>query len=133
MKVAATLPLNGVRILDLTNVISGPLCSYQLALMGAEVIKVEVPGRGDLSRSMGCDESMIAAQMGDIAVREHDLKTKKQVTTLAAGTDAPVHALNGALWLRLSAFAYNELDDYLRLAGIVAAALSALIAPTGLM
>ena len=36
-----------------------------------------------------------------------------------AGTDAPVHALDGALWLRLSAFAYNDLDDYERLAEIV--------------
>jgi isopenicillin-N epimerase len=42
---------------------------------------------------------------------------------MAAGTDAPVHALDGALWLRLSAFAYNELDDYARLAEIVAAVL----------
>jgi isopenicillin-N epimerase len=39
---------------------------------------------------------------------------------LAAGTDAPVHAIGGALWLRLSAFAYNELEDYTRLADIVA-------------
>jgi isopenicillin-N epimerase len=39
---------------------------------------------------------------------------------IAAGTDAPVHAIGGALWLRLSAFAYNELEDYARLADIVA-------------
>jgi isopenicillin-N epimerase len=39
---------------------------------------------------------------------------------LQAGTDAPVHAIGGALWLRLSAFAYNELEDYVRLADIVA-------------
>jgi isopenicillin-N epimerase len=39
---------------------------------------------------------------------------------LAGGTDAPVHAIGGALWLRLSAFAYNELEDYGRLADIVA-------------
>ncbi len=38
---------------------------------------------------------------------------------LAAGTDAPVHANGGGLWLRVSAFAYNELEDYDRLAGIV--------------
>ena len=38
---------------------------------------------------------------------------------LAAGTDAPVHAIGGALWLRLSAFAYNELEDYERLAELV--------------
>jgi isopenicillin-N epimerase len=40
---------------------------------------------------------------------------------MAAGTDAPVHALDGALWLRISAFAYNEIGDYRRLAEIVAA------------
>jgi isopenicillin-N epimerase len=39
---------------------------------------------------------------------------------LQAGTDAPVHAIGGTLWLRLSAFAYNELEDYVRLADIVA-------------
>jgi isopenicillin-N epimerase len=42
---------------------------------------------------------------------------------LAAGTDAPTHVLDGALWLRLSAFAYNDLADYERLAAIVARAL----------
>jgi hypothetical protein len=40
-------------------------------------------------------------------------------TVLAAR--APVHALDGALWLRISAFAYNEIGDYRRLAEIVAA------------
>lgn len=39
---------------------------------------------------------------------------------IAAGTDAPVHAIGGGLWLRLSTFAYNELEDYARLADIVA-------------
>jgi isopenicillin-N epimerase len=39
---------------------------------------------------------------------------------LEGGTDAPVHAIGDGLWLRLSAFAYNELEDYARLAGIVA-------------
>jgi isopenicillin-N epimerase len=42
---------------------------------------------------------------------------------MAAGTDAPVHALDGALWLRLSAFAYNDLEDYVRLAELVASVL----------
>jgi isopenicillin-N epimerase len=40
-----------------------------------------------------------------------------------AGTDAPTNVLDGALWLRLSAFAYNERDDYERLADLVARAL----------
>jgi isopenicillin-N epimerase len=37
-----------------------------------------------------------------------------------AGCDAPVHALDGALWLRLSAFAYNEMEDYARLGDLMA-------------
>ena len=39
---------------------------------------------------------------------------------LEAGTDAPTHVLAGALWLRLSAFAYNESEDYARLGEIAA-------------
>ena len=37
------------------------------------------------------------------------MRTAIRQRLMAAGTDAPVHALDGALWLRLSAFAYNEL------------------------
>lgn len=45
--------LDGVRVLDFTHVHAGPLCTYQLALMGADIIKVEAPGTGDQMRSMG--------------------------------------------------------------------------------
>jgi isopenicillin-N epimerase len=45
-------------------------------------------------------------------------------TMLDAGTDAPIHANADAIWMRLSAQAYNELDDYRRLADLVQGVLS---------
>ncbi|MYD44502.1 MAG: CoA transferase [Gammaproteobacteria bacterium] len=45
--------LQGVRVLDFTHIHAGPLCTYQLALMGASVLKVESPSGGDQMRQMG--------------------------------------------------------------------------------
>jgi crotonobetainyl-CoA:carnitine CoA-transferase CaiB-like acyl-CoA transferase len=46
-------PLRGIRVLDLSRVLTGPFCSMILADLGAEVVKVEVPGSGDDTRSFG--------------------------------------------------------------------------------
>ncbi|ROO87185.1 crotonobetainyl-CoA:carnitine CoA-transferase CaiB-like acyl-CoA transferase [Actinocorallia herbida] len=57
-------PLGGIRVLDLTNVLAGPYCSYQLMLLGADVVKVEVPGQGDLARQLGPDPELNRSRLG---------------------------------------------------------------------
>src|SRR3979409_579751 len=46
-------PLAGTRVVDLTRILAGPLCTMMLGDMGAEVIKIEPPGSGDDTRSWG--------------------------------------------------------------------------------
>ena len=55
--------LDGVRVVDFTHVHAGPLCTYQLALMGADVVKVESPSAGDQMRA-GHPEGLPPAFLG---------------------------------------------------------------------
>ena len=59
-----TQPFAGIRIIDATHVLAGPFAAYQLALMGADVIKVEPPGEPDQSRDSGPDWALNDANMG---------------------------------------------------------------------
>ena len=56
-------PLSEKKVIDLTHVLAGPYCTYQLGLLGAEVIKVESP-RGDMTRPWGGEEEQINLGLG---------------------------------------------------------------------
>jgi len=57
-------PFEGIKIIDVTHVLAGPFAAYQLALLGADVIKVEDPHQCDQSREGGSDHDLAAKKMG---------------------------------------------------------------------
>jgi isopenicillin-N epimerase len=91
-----------------------------LAASGAELIAQR------LNTGVGTS-GPVAGAMATVRLPDEDASPARALpirqALAAAGTDAPVHALDGALWLRISAFAYNEQDDYVRLAEVVASVL----------
>ncbi len=70
--------LENVRVLDLTNVLSGPFCTLHLALLGAEVIKIENPKDGDLARKLGSLPELNKKLMGTSFLAQN--ANKKSVT-----------------------------------------------------
>jgi crotonobetainyl-CoA:carnitine CoA-transferase CaiB-like acyl-CoA transferase len=56
-----TRPFEGIRIIDVTHVLAGPFAAYQLAVLGAEVIKVEHPDDPDQTRDSGTTASSTGA------------------------------------------------------------------------
>ena len=95
---AQPLPLAGIRVLDLTNVLAGPFATYQLALMGAEVIKIEQPIRGDLARRLGADPEAAKRNMGASFVA---VNAGKQSVTLVAEADVVVENFRPGVMDRL--------------------------------
>lgn len=113
--------LSGIRVLDLTNVLAGPYCAYQLALLGADVIKVEAPSGGDLARQLGASAELNAAGMGASFLAQNagkrsvvlDLKKeddKQRFLDLVATADALIENFRPGVMARLG-LGYEELRE----------------------
>jgi crotonobetainyl-CoA:carnitine CoA-transferase CaiB-like acyl-CoA transferase len=107
-----TNPLDGIRVLDLTNVLAGPFACHQLAHLGAEVIKVEAVGRGDLARNLGADPDLSAKGMGisflaqnagkkSLTLNLKDPRGKDVLKRLVAGADVLVENFRPGVMDRL--------------------------------
>lgn len=94
-------PFDGIRVIDITHVLAGPFAAYQLAVHGADVIKVEPPNDPDMVRILGSDGADNAARMGSAFLTQSsnkraitlDLKTPEGqavVKRLAATADVLV-------------------------------------------
>jgi len=59
-----TRPFEGIRIIDIAHVLAGPFAAYQLAVLGADVIKVEHPDEPDQSRESGTDRALNRRNLG---------------------------------------------------------------------
>ena len=88
--------LHGVRVIDFSHVHAGPLCAYQMALMGADVIKVESPMGGDQMRTghpQGLPPGFLGqnANKRSLAIDLKDADGLKAVHALVASADVVLH------------------------------------------
>ncbi len=89
-----TRPLDGIRVIDFTHVLAGPACAYYLGLLGAEVVKVERPGRGDAMRHRGgTDKAGAAAGMSTAYVTQGAGKRSIEIDLATPGGRAAMDAL----------------------------------------
>ena len=99
-----TLALTGVKVLDLSRVLAGPLCAMTLGDMGADVIKVERPGTGDETRGWG-------PPFDDRGESAYYLSVNRNKKSVAADLDSPAHR---DMILRLVAESDVVVDNFRR-------------------
>ncbi len=150
-------PLKGIKVLDFSQVLSAPFCGMMLADMGAEVIKVERPGPGDISREYGPyinDISLYFCQYNrgkkGIAIDMRSEEGKKVVLDLVAQVDVVVENFKagtleklgigydkmlevnpGLIYGSISGFGTYGSLSHLPCMDIIAAARSGLVAQSG--
>jgi len=111
--------LEGIRVLDMTNVLAGPFATLHLALLGADVIKIENPEGGDLARKLGNVPEFNQQLMGTSFLAQNankksltlNLKAeegKEIFTRLVRISDVLVENFRPAVMSRLG-FSYDEL------------------------
>jgi crotonobetainyl-CoA:carnitine CoA-transferase CaiB-like acyl-CoA transferase len=105
-----TRPLTGIRVLDLTNVLAGPYCSYQLMLLGAEVVKIEVPGQGDLARHLGPEAELNRAGLGASFLAQNAGKKSVEIDLKDAGDRADFEGMVRGADVLLENFRAGVLD-----------------------
>lgn len=112
-------PLQGIRVLDPTHVLAGPFCTYQLGLMGAEIIRVDAVGDRDFIRSGSLDEQLRNAGMSEsflmqnagkksIALDLKDERGRDLFRRLARGADVVVENYRPGTYERLG-LGYEDL------------------------
>ena len=107
-------PLEGIRVLDLTRVLSGPYCTMLLADMGAEVIKIETPEHGDDSRAYPPFDKNISAYYANlnrnkksVALNLRDEKAKDVLRELIKKSDVFVENFKPGTIAKMG-FSYEE-------------------------
>jgi crotonobetainyl-CoA:carnitine CoA-transferase CaiB-like acyl-CoA transferase len=103
-------PLSGIRVIDLTNVLAGPYCSYQLMLYGAEIVKVEMPGQGDLARHLGPDPRLNDAGIGASFLAQNAGKKSVELDLKDPGDQAVFRGMAGSADVLLENFRAGVLD-----------------------
>ncbi len=92
-----TRPFEGIRIIDVTHVLAGPFAAYQLAVLGAEVIKVEHPDEPDQTRDSGTDRELNRRGMGTSYLTQSSNKRSITLDLKAeAGRDILKRLVQGA-------------------------------------